>query len=115
MNTMSNSIKQSTIAVLLCSTLLISRMDLSYVKTYLKEVVVKTLKTIETRKVITEYKEQTCVGSLPDEAGLAIRSLVNLNMSSYVFSNVTDMKQPMESFHMSSDMRCRGSPIIRAP
>ena len=104
--------KNALISALLCSVILIMDMDLSYLKTSLKEV---TQKVIEKRKVSTEYHELRYSEVLPDDTGISIRNAVNLNMSSCIHSIFTDMKPSVKNYHASQDAYCRGSPNIRAP
>lgn len=104
--------KNALISVLLSSIILIMDMDLSYLQPSLKEVIQKIT---EKRKVEVEYQNQRYSMALPDDIYTSTRSMINLNMSSYVHSAISDMKPIVKTFPVSIDTSCRGSPVIRAP
>jgi hypothetical protein len=110
---MNTRLKQAFVSYLLCSMLIIYDMDLSYLKTSLKEAY---LRVTETRKgeFITEGEKHTVV--LPNEAFVITRENVLGNMSTYVQSAFVDEMATVTGLTASTmDANCRGSPLNRSP
>lgn len=106
MENMTNTLKNATVSVLLCSFIILTRMDLSYLSTYLQR---SNRKITETRKDNPRTVVRETI-TLPQEKYLLVRRVVFSAMVLYtdalISGSVDEITPP--TIHVGSD--CRGSP-----